>query len=231
MQLTPICAEPGQVLDPFIDLTHPSITFISLSTISRVARTSPELRKKTAMPKVFLLLALLAALTACNHHPAASSTTAAAAAPAASSDDPAVPGPVSFSLTIDGTTVTGTTAGFQYNQGTTDIDANNQPEFRFILADIKGPDGKPTRTVTVQSPIKVVSHHVDCSGDDHFYGLMISFEDDNFDQYCGDDATLNITELSNTRVKGNFSGKFNLIGRPRQKTIKVDCTFDIPRAK
>jgi hypothetical protein len=183
------------------------------------------------MPKVFLLLALLAATTACNNHPAAPGTRAATAAPAASSDDPAAPGPVRFSLTIDGATVTGTTAGFQYNQGTADIDPNNQPEFRFILADIKDPNGKPTRTVLVQSPIKVGSHHVDCSGDDHFYGLMISFEDDNFDQYCGDDVTLNLTAVSDTRVKGDFTGKFNLIGRPRQKTIQVNCSFDIPRVK
>jgi hypothetical protein len=186
------------------------------------------------MSKVFLLLTLLAAATACGNHPAtpaATTATIATVATDASSDDPAASGSVRFSLTIDGTTVTGTAAGFQYNQGTTDIDENNQPEFRFILADIKDPAGKPTRTVMVQSPIKVVSHHTDCSGDDHFYGLMISFEDDNFDQYCGDDATINVTDVTAARVKGNFTGKFTLIGRPRQKTVQVDCTFDIPRVK
>jgi hypothetical protein len=117
------------------------------------------------------------------------------------------------------------------NWGATDIDPDNKPEFRFILADIKDPDAKPTRTVSVQAPIKVGTHQVDCSGDDHYYGLEITFENDNSDQYCAENVTLNVTEVSDTRVKGNFSGNFKLIGRPRQKTIKADCSFDIPRAK
>ena len=184
------------------------------------------------MQKVLVLLAILATANACNNNHAASGTPAAAAAASATSSDDGVPGPVMFSLTIDGQTVTGTTAArFQSNQATTAIDENNKPEFRFILADIKDPDGKPTRTVTYQSPINTGTHQVDCSGDDHFYGLEITFENENSDQYCADNVTLNVTEVSDTRVKGNFSGKFSLIGRPRQKTIKADCTFDIPRVK
>ena len=183
------------------------------------------------MQKLLLLLTLLVAAAACTNNQAAPGT-AAATSPASSSDDAAVPGPASFSLTMDGTTVTGTSAGRAlYNLGTTAIDPNDKPEFRFILADIKDPDGKPTRTVTFQSPIATGSHHVDCSGDDHFYGLMINFEGGTFDRFCGDDVVLNVTEVSDTRVKGNFSGKFTLLGRQEQKTVKVDCTFDIPRVK
>ena len=180
-------------------------------------------------------MTLAVAVAACNNSQSApGAPAAAAAAPTAASgdSDPAVPGPASFSLTMDGTTVTGTSAGRAlYNQGTTAIDPNDKPEFRFVLADIKDPDGKPTRTVTFQSPIATGTHHVDCSGDDHFYGLMINFEGGSFDRYCGDDVTLNVTEVSDTRVKGNFSGKFTLLGRQEQKTAKVDCTFDIPRVK
>jgi hypothetical protein len=182
------------------------------------------------MQKILLLLTLFVAASACTNNQSAPGTPAAAASAAASSDD-AVPGPVTFSLTIDGTTVTGTTAAhFQYNQATTAIDPNNKPEFRFVLADIKSPDGKPTRTVMFQSPIATGSHHVDCSGDDHFYGLEITYEENSY-QYCGDDVVLNVTEVSDTRVKGNFSGKFTLVGRPKQDTIKATCTFDIPRVK
>jgi hypothetical protein len=185
------------------------------------------------MQRLLLLLALIATATACtNNHPATTATAAATAASPATSDDGDAPPPATVSLTIDGQTVTGTTASHLMNNwGATDIDPDNKPEFRFILADIKDPDGKPTRTVMFQAPIKVGAHQVDCSGDDHYYGLEITFEDDHSDQYCAEKVTLNVTEVSDTRVKGNFSGNFNLIGRPRQKTIKADCTFDIPRPK
>jgi hypothetical protein len=193
-----------------------------------------ELCKKLPMQKILIILTLFVAANGCANNQAVPGTPAAAAAAAAStSDDPAVPGPVSFSLTIDGKTFTGTSAAQfkQQNVALLAIDPDNKPEFRFYLADIKAPDGKATRTVTFQSPVKVTSHRVDCSGDDHYYGLEITFEDDQSDQYCAEDVLLNVTEVTDTRLKGNFSGHFNLIGRPRQKTIQVDCTFDIPRDK
>jgi hypothetical protein len=136
-----------------------------------------------------------------------------------------------FSATIDGQAYASGVSTAMENIGLNQTN-DNQPYVVVTLGDVKSPDDqKTTRDFRIVSAKKTGSVHLTQAVEIPNYAIQLDYYDGDFSQFRAEDMQLNITDISDTRVKGSFSGKmYNNSPNGAKKFIMVDGKFDIPVA-
>lgn len=161
------------------------------------------------------------------------------AAQSTQADSPA--GSTSWSCVIDGEPASGNILDKdqQYNAAyTTDVDKGKSLQFK--LTNIKTDESLASFTRSLRFSIPDKSGNMTFGHDEDAWGIQVNIipekTGDAFPvataQYNSDSITVNITNLSSTRVSGTFSGKF-MLGPDTPKGGKdfiniTDGKFDIP---
>jgi hypothetical protein len=172
----------------------------------------------------------------CSNNQAASTNAQSDKTSPASSSSPASADPSSgaplFTATIDGQTYSSSVSTGLENIALNQLDDNQQPYLVLTLGDVKSQDDqKTTRNFRIVVAKKTGSVHLTRATEIPNYGMSLDYLDGDFSQYRGEDMILNVSELSNSRVKGNFSGKmYNNSPQGLKKSIMVDAKFDLPIA-
>ena len=149
-------------------------------------------------------------------------------------------GNASWSCIIDGQAVSGGQVkryqgpeGYQSNEAHTG-DVDEGKELLIYLSDTKSTNSQGVHELRFSVPYKT---GISSFGpDENGWGIEvdINVNKDHTARYISDSFTVNISNLSATRVSGTFSGKFSLNGNindPDKKAIEVtDGKFDIPMA-
>jgi hypothetical protein len=186
--------------------------------------------KKIAYVLTTALLAI--GCWSCTNNKAASASPQGDKTAAATTFSPAPASGDLFTATIDGQSYSSKASTGLDNIGSNQIADDKQPYVSFNLADVKSADDSKTtrsfRMVTVNKPATV---HLTKEIEIPNYGIQLEYLDGDFSQYMAQDMTLNITEVSAARLKGNFSGKmYANTASSVKKFIMVDAKFDIPIA-
>lgn len=150
-------------------------------------------------------------------------------------------GNASWSCVIDGQPASGNILDKdqQYNAGyTTDVDKGKSLQFK--LTNIKTDDPLASFTRSLRFSIPDKSGNMTFGHDEDAWGIQVNIIPEKVGdafpvataQYNSDSITVNITNLSSTRVTGTFSGKF-MISPDTPKGGKdfiniTDGKFDIP---
>jgi hypothetical protein len=182
----------------------------------------------------FVLTAAIFAIgfySCCNNQ--ASSAGAQSDKPASGSAAPtgSSPGEL-FSATIDGQFYSSGVSTGPENIGLNQVADDKQPYVAVTLGDVKSlDDQKITRGFRMVAAKKTASVHLTQAVEIPNYDIQLDYYDGDFSQFRPEDMQLNITDISDTRVKGNFSGKmYNNSPHGAKKFIMVDGKFDIPVA-
>ena len=149
-------------------------------------------------------------------------------------------GNASWSCIIDGQAVSGGQVksyqgpeGYQSNEAHTG-DVDEGKELLIYLSDTKSASSQGAHELRFSIPDKTGSSTF--GPDENGWGIEvdINVNKDHTARYNSDSFTVNISNLSATRVSGSFSGKFKLNGNitdTDKKEIEVtDGKFDIPMA-
>jgi hypothetical protein len=182
--------------------------------------------------QITILMTAAVAITwcSCNNNQAASAgaatnqATPGTASTSSSGDD-------LFSATIDGQAFAGKSSSGLANNGLNQVDDNKEPYVSIDLGDVQSADNqKITREFRIVVAKKTGTVHLTKEVEIPNYGVQLDYFDGDFSQYRAEDMTLNITLITDTRVKGNFSGKMYLNTQKGKPSIMVDAKFDIPVA-
>lgn len=151
-------------------------------------------------------------------------------------------GNASWSAVIDGQPVSGGSIdngfqqpnGYQSNVAYAD-EVDNGKELLFYLTDPKSTSSPNMHSLRFSVPDKAGNSSFGAEENGWDIEVDIFVNKDHTARYNSDSFTINITNLSDTRVSGTFSGKFSLNGNINdtdKKEIEIsDGKFDIPSSK
>jgi hypothetical protein len=147
-------------------------------------------------------------------------------------------GKAKFSCVVDGKPVSGGQIssyqgpeGYQSNEAHI-VDVDQGKELLFYLSDPETSTSQGVHSLRFAVPDKTGSSSFGPDEDSWGIEVDILVNDKHTARYNSDSFTINVTNLSATRVSGTFSGKFTLNGNitdTDKKAIEVtDGKFDIP---
>jgi hypothetical protein len=183
--------------------------------------------------QITILTTAVLAITWCscnNQAASAGAATGQASTPASSASSPASsPGDDMFSATIDGQSYAGKVSTASENVGLNQMADDKNPYVVITLGDIESNDDqKVSRSFRLVAAKKTGTVHLTKEVDIPNYGLELDYLDGDFARYRAEDMTLNIVSISDTRIKGNFSGKMFLSVPKGKPSVMVDAKFDVP---
>lgn len=137
-----------------------------------------------------------------------------------------------FSATIDGQHYSSSFISGRENVAFNQVDNKNQPYVAFFTGRVPSVDDPAiTRNFRLVVEKKIQSIHATAKEEIPDYGIELLYQDSNHVLHQAENIQLHVMVLSDTRVKGSFSGQMNLIenaGNAQKKMIGVEVQFDIP---
>lgn len=206
-------------------------------TFNKIIQTKNKIMKHLKFLSLFIISAVL--LIACSGNNSKGKTENNDASSSTSANSSV--GEAHFSCVVDGQPVSGGQIksyqgpeGYQSNEAHI-VAVDQGKELLFYLSDPKSPNTQGVHSLRFAVPDKTGSSSFGPDEDGWGIEVDIIVTEGHTARYNSDSFTIDITNLSDTRVSGTFSGKFSLNGNitdTDKKEIEVtDGKFDIPMKK